>query len=103
MKKRFSLLLCLIMAAMMLTACGKRQKAAEKVEIIPTETPAPTDCNRDADCYSCSGSHSAADSHALCHSGIDAYSGPNPPSQSHQKPGRWDCPGKRGLRIYCAM
>lgn len=42
MKKRFSLLLCLIMAVMMLTACGKRQKAAEKAEIIPTETPAPT-------------------------------------------------------------
>ena len=35
MKKRFSLLLCLIMAVMMLTACGKRQKAAEKAEIIP--------------------------------------------------------------------
>ena len=42
MKKRFSLLLCLIMAVMMLTACGKRQKAAEKVDIVPTETPAPT-------------------------------------------------------------
>ena len=41
MKKRFSFLLCLIIVVMMLTGCGKRQKAAEKVEIIPTETPAP--------------------------------------------------------------
>ena len=41
MKKRLSFLLCMVLAMMMLTACG-RKKAAEKVEVVPTETPAPT-------------------------------------------------------------
>lgn len=42
MRKKLMIVLCMIMALMMLTACGRKQKATDKTEIIPTQEPSPT-------------------------------------------------------------
>ena len=106
MKKRFSLLLCLIMAVMMLTACGKRQKAAEKVEIIPTETPAPTaTVTPTATPAPVPTAQPAPTPTATPVSMPTPVQIPLPKVTKNpdQRPNGRDCAGKRELRIYCAM